>query len=65
MFNGHRTQMRDDAAAYHAEARRCRRRRLVHVAVGVAVEDGPVSGHAEVNADTDIIIVAFALSTKL
>ena len=46
--------MRDDAAAYHAEACRCRRRRLV------ALEDRPIPRHAEVNADADIVIVAFA-----
>ena len=64
MFNGHRTQMRDDAAAYHAEARRCRRVRLVHVAVGVALEDGPVSGHAEMYMDADVVGVALAEPRK-
>ena len=46
--------MRDDAAAYHAEARRCRRRRLV------ALEDRPIPRHAEVNADADVVGVALA-----
>ena len=46
--------MRDDAAAYHAEARRCRRRRLV------ALEDRPIPRHPEMHPDADIIIVAFA-----
>ena len=44
--------MRDDAAAYHAEARRCRRRRLV------ALEDRPIPRHPEVHAHADIVGVA-------
>ena len=46
--------MRNDAAALHAEPRRRRRVRLV------ALEDRPIPRHAEVNADADIVIVAFA-----
>ena len=52
--------MRDDAAAYHAEARRCRRRRLVHVAVGVALEDRPVARHAKVDVHADVVGAAAA-----
>ena len=46
--------MRDDAAAYHAEACRCRRRRLV------ALEDRPIPRHPEVHAHADIVGVSFA-----
>jgi len=50
----------NDAATLHAEPRRRRRVRLVHAAVGVALEDGPVSGHAEVNVHADVVVVAVA-----
>ena len=46
--------MRDDAAAYHAEACRCRRRRLA------ALEDRPIPRHPEVHAHADIVGVSFA-----
>ncbi len=49
--------MRDDPAAvelFHAEACRCRRRRLV------ALEDRPIPRHPEVHPDADVVIVAFA-----
>ena len=36
----------------------------LHVAVGVALEDGPVSGHAEVHVDANVVGVALAEPRK-
>ena len=64
MLHGHRAQVRHDAAAFHPEPRRRRRGRLEHVAAGVALEDGPVSGHAEMYVDADVVGVALAEPRK-
>ena len=56
--------MGNDAAAFHPESCRRRRRRLVHVAVGVALEDRPVARHAKVDVHADILVVSFAEPRK-
>jgi len=50
----------NDAAAFHPESCRRRRRRLVHVAVGVALEDRPVARHAKVDVHADVVGAAAA-----
>ena len=60
MLHGHRAQVRHDAAAFHPESCRRRRRRLVHVAVGVALEDRPVARHAKVDVHAHVVGAAAA-----